>query len=462
MKTRIADIYKDSAQFMNKELQLNGWIRTLRDNKHFGFIELNDGSFFKAIQIVFHEDMPNFAEIAKLLTGSAIVVKGKLVESQGAKQAFEVVATEIAVEGIAPEDYPLQKKRHNFETLRTMAHLRPRTNTFSAVFRVRSMAVYAFHKFFQERGFVHVHTPLITALDAEGAGEMFAVSTFDFDNIPKDDSGKIDYTKDFFGNSAKLTVTGQLQAEAYALAFGDVYTFGPTFRAENSNTSRHLAEFWMLEPEIAFADLTDCIDLIEDMIKYATKYILDNAPEEMEFFNQFIEKGIIERLQNVVNSDFGRITYGEAIEVLEKSGRNFEYPVKWGISLQSEHERYLSEEVYKRPVFVTDYPKGVKAFYMRRNDDGKTVACTDLMVPQIGELVGGSQREERLDVLVDAMGENGLVPEDYQWYLDLRRFGGAVHSGYGLGFERYLMFVTGMTNIRDVIPFPRYVNHAEF
>jgi len=461
MRTRIAEIYKDTARFMGTEVRLGGWVRTLRDNKHFGFIELNDGSFFKGIQIVFNEDLANFADIVKLLTGAAITVKGKVVESQGAKQAFEVAADEIIVEGASPEEYPLQKKRHNFETLRTMAHLRPRTNTFSAVFRVRSLAVYAFHKFFQERGFVHVHTPIITSLDAEGAGEMFEVSTFDFENIPKTGDGKVDYSKDFFGNSAKLTVTGQLQAEAYALAFNDVYTFGPTFRAENSNTSRHLAEFWMMEPEIAFADLDDCINLIEDMMKFVTNYILENAPEEMEFFDKFIEKGIIERLKAVVETDFGRITYTDAIAALEKSGRDFEFPINWGVALQSEHERYLAESLFKKPVFVTDYPKGVKAFYMRRNDDGKTVACTDLMVPQIGELVGGSQREERLDVLVEAMKEFGLVPEEYQWYLDLRRFGGVKHSGYGLGFERYLMFVTGMTNIRDVIPFPRYVNHAE-
>ncbi|MDR2183293.1 MAG: asparagine--tRNA ligase [Clostridiales bacterium] len=447
MRTRVADIYKDTAKYMGAAVRLGGWVRTLRDNKHFGFIELNDGSFFKGIQVVFNEDLPNFADIAKLLTGAAITVRGKLVESRGAGQAFEVVAQEIIVEGAAPEDYPLQKKRHNFETLRSMAHLRPRTNTFSAVFRVRSMAAYAFHKFFQERGFVQVHTPVITALDAEGAGEMFDVST---------------PGKDFFGNPAKLTVTGQLQLEAYALAFNDVYTFNPTFRAENSNTSRHLAEFWMLEPEIAFADLDDCIGLIEDMVKYTTGYILENAREEIEFFGKFIEKGLVERLQNVLESDFGRITYTDAITALEKSGEDFEYPISWGVSLQAEHERYLAEEMFKKPVFVTDYPKGVKAFYMRRNDDGKTVACTDLLVPHIGELVGGSQREERLEVLVAAMEEFGLNPGDYQWYLDLRRFGGVTHSGYGLGFERYIMYITGMTNIRDVIPFPRYVNHAEF
>ncbi|MCL2397470.1 MAG: asparagine--tRNA ligase [Defluviitaleaceae bacterium] len=461
MRTRIADIYRDAGGYLGKEVRLSGWVRTLRDNNHFGFIELNDGSFFKSLQVVFQADLPNFAQVAKLLTGSAVSVTGTLVESQGAKQAFEVAATEIVIECAAPEDYPLQKKRHNFETLRTMAHLRPRTNTFSAVFRVRSLASHALHRFFQERGFVFLHSPLITSLDAEGAGEMFQVSTLDFANMPVE-GGKVDFSKDFFGKAANLTVTGQLQAEAYALAFGDTYTFGPTFRAENSNTSRHLAEFWMLEPEIAFADLGDCMTLIEDMIKYGTRYILDNAPEEMEFFDAFIEKGVIERLKNVVEADFGRITYTEAIEALKKSGQKFEYPVDWDAGLQSEHERYISEVMFKKPVFVTDYPKDIKAFYMRRNDDGKTVAATDLLVPAIGEIVGGSQREERLDVLVDSMKSHGLVPEDYQWYLDLRRFGGVKHAGYGLGFERFLMYLTGMTNIRDVIPFPRTVRNAEF
>ena len=461
MRTRIADIFKKTDDYLGKEVRVSGWVRTLRDNGHFGFIELNDGTFFKSLQIVFQENLDNFAQVSKLLTGSAITVYGRLVESQGAKQAFEVTAEHIVIEGTSPEEYPLQKKRHNFETLRTMAHLRPRTNTFSAVFRVRSLASHALHQFFQDRGFVYVHSPLITALDAEGAGEMFQVTTLDLENVPMED-GKVDFSKDFFDKAANLTVTGQLQAEAYALAFSDVYTFGPTFRAENSNTSRHLAEFWMLEPEIAFADLDDCIALIEDMVKYATQYVLDHAPEEMEFFDKFIEKGVIERLQKLVKSDFGRITYTEAIEELKKSGKKFEYPVDWDLGLQAEHERYLSEELFGKPVFVTDYPKNIKAFYMRRNEDGRTVAATDLLVPGIGELVGGSQREERLDVLIDAMKEHGLVPEDYEWYLDLRRFGGVRHAGYGLGFERFLMYLTGMTNIRDVIPFPRTVRHAEF
>ena len=462
MKTRIAEIYRKTDSFLNKEVQLSGWIRTLRDNNHFGFIELNDGSFFKSIQIVVNKELENFSDVIKLLTGSAITVCGKLTESQGAKQAFEVVASRISIECAAPEDYPLQKKRHNFETLRTMAHLRPRTNTFSAVFRIRSLASYAFHKFFNERGFVYVHSPIITGTDAEGAGEMFQVSSMDFADIPKNQNGQVDYAKDFFGKAANLTVTGQFQAEAYALAFKDVYTFGPTFRAENSNTTRHLPEFWMLEPEIAFADLNDCLELIEDMMKYTTKYILESAPEEMEFFDKFIENGIIERLKNVVESDFGRITYTEAMEEMAKSGKKFEFPVKWGADLQTEHERFIAEELFKKPVFVTDYPKDIKAFYMRRNDDGKTVAATDLMLPGIGETVGGSQREERMDVLIKAMEEFGLNPEDYWWYLELRRFGGVKHAGYGLGFERYLMYITGMSNIRDVIPFPRSVKNIEF
>jgi len=462
MKTRIAEIYRETNSYLNKELKLSGWIRTLRDNNHFGFIELNDGSFFKSIQIVVNKELENFSEVVKLLTGSAITVYGKLIESQGSKQAFEVAASRIVIECPAPEDYPLQKKRHNFETLRTMAHLRPRTNTFSAVFRVRSLASYAFHKFFNERGFVYVHSPIITGTDAEGAGEMFQVSSMDFANIPKDQKGQVDFTKDFFGKAANLTVTGQFQAEAYALAFKDVYTFGPTFRAENSNTTRHLPEFWMLEPEIAFADLDDCLALIEDMMKFTTKYILENAPEEMEFFDKFIENGIIERLTNVVESDFGRITYTEAIETMANSGKKFEFPVKWGADLQTEHERFIAEELFKKPVFVTDYPKDIKAFYMRRNDDGKTVAATDLMLPGIGETVGGSQREERADVLIKAMEEFGLDLEDYRWYMELRRFGGVKHAGYGLGFERYLMYITGMSNIRDVIPFPRSVKNIEF
>ena len=444
-RAKISQIYADAQKFMGQDVQLCGWVRTLRDNNHFGFIELNDGSYFKSIQIVFTEELDNFAEIAKLGVGAAVRVSGKLVESQGKGQAFEVAAASVLIEGDAPPEYPLQKKRHGFEYLRTIAHLRPRTNTFSAVFRLRSLASFALHKFFNERGFVHVHSPIITALDAEGAGEMFALSN-----------------EEFFGKPASLTVTGQLNAEAYALAFGDVYTFGPTFRAENSNTTRHLAEFWMLEPEIAFADLADNMELIEDMIKYVTKYCLDNAPKEMAFFDKFIENGLLDRLKNVVESDFGRITYTEAIEALQKADQKFDYPVTWGCDLQTEHERYISEVLFKKPVFVTDYPKDIKAFYMSRNDDGKTVAACDLLVPSIGEIVGGSQREERMDILLEAMAAHDLKPEDYWWYTDLRRFGGVKHAGFGLGFERLLLYVTGMTNIRDVIPFPRTPNNADF
>ncbi|MDR2167558.1 MAG: asparagine--tRNA ligase [Clostridiales bacterium] len=446
MRTKISAIFRDSQAFLGQELLVCGWVRTLRDNNHFGFIELNDGSYFKSIQIVFEERLENFAEVAKLGAGAALRVRGKLVESQGKGQAFEISATEISIEGEAPPEYPLQKKRHSFEYLRTIAHLRPRTNTFSAVFRLRSIASFALHKFFNDRGFVYVHSPVITGLDAEGAGEMFPLAG----------------AEEFFGKNVSLTVTGQLNAEAYALAFGDVYTFGPTFRAENSNTTRHLAEFWMLEPEIAFADLDDCMTLIEDMVKFTTNYCLEHAPEEMAFFDKFIEKGLLDRLKNVVESDFGRISYTEAIEALQNSGQKFEFPVSWGCDLQTEHERYISEILFKKPVFVTDYPKEIKAFYMRRNDDGKTIAGCDLLVPGIGEIVGGSQREERFDMLKAVMEENGISTEEMAWYLDLRRFGGAKHSGFGLGFERFLMFISGMTNIRDVIPFPRTPNNAEF
>ncbi|MCL2354234.1 MAG: asparagine--tRNA ligase, partial [Defluviitaleaceae bacterium] len=409
MKTKISKIFAAHEGFLNKDLQVFGWVRSTRDNNHFAFIELNDGSYFKSIQIVINEDLPNFSEIVKLGVGSAIGVSGTLVESQGKGQAFEIVAKSVSVEGIAPSEYPLQKKRHGFEYLRTIAHLRPRTNTFSAVFRLRSMASFALHQFFNERGFVHVHSPIITSLDAEGAGEMFNISS--------------EKHRDFFGKQASLTVTGQLNAEAFSMAFGDVYTFGPTFRAENSNTTRHLAEFWMLEPEIAFADLQDCMCLIEDMLKYATKYCLENAKEEMIFFDKFIEPGLLERLENVINADFGRITYTDAIEALKNSGQKFEFTPEWGCDLQTEHERYISEVLFKKPVFVTDYPKDIKAFYMRRNEDGKTVAACDLLVPGIGEIVGGSQREERLDVLEAIMKDSGLSLEDYWWYLDLRRFG---------------------------------------
>jgi len=445
MRTKVAQIFAQPEGYLGKDIEVCGWVRTLRDNNHFGFIELNDGSFFKSIQVVFTEELENFAEIAKFGVGSAIRVQGVLVESQGKGQSVEIAAKSIALEGEAPSEYPLQKKRHGFEFLREIAHLRPRTNTFSAVFRMRSIAAFALHKFFNERGFIHVHSPIVTAIDAEGAGEMFALEN-----------------KDFFGKPASLTVTGQFGAEAYALAFGDVYTFGPTFRAENSNTSRHLAEFWMLEPEISFADLEDLLRLVEDMIKYVTKYCMEQAPEEMAFFDKFIEPGLIERLKNVADSDFGRITYTEAIEALQNADRKFEYPVTWGCDLQTEHERYITEALFKKPVFVTNYPKHIKAFYMRQNDDGKTVAASDLLVPGIGEIVGGSQREERVDKLLEAMAAHNVPEEGLKWYLDLRRFGGAKHSGFGLGFERFIMYITGMTNIRDVIPFPRTPNNAEF
>ena len=461
--TRVKELYKSTADFADKTVQVGGWIRTLRSSKSFGFIELNDGTFFKSVQVVFEDGVvDNYTEISKLGVGAAVFVKGRLVLTPEAKQPFEIKAEEIAVEGYTTPDYPLQKKRHSFEFLRTIAYLRPRTNTFSATFRVRSIAAYAVHKFFQERGFVYVHTPIITGSDCEGAGEMFQVTTLDMKNPPLKDDGTVDYSKDFFGKETNLTVSGQLSAETYALAFRDVYTFGPTFRAENSNTTRHAAEFWMIEPEMAFADLNDYMDTAEDMLKFVISYVLENAPEEMEFFNSFVDKGLIDRLNNIVNSDFGRITYTEAVELLKKAGDRFDYPVEWGCDLQTEHERYITEEIYKKPVFVTDYPKEIKAFYMRMNDDGKTVAAADCLVPGIGEIIGGSQREERLDVLENRMEELGLNKEDYWWYLDLRKFGGTRHAGYGLGFERLIMYITGMSNIRDVIPYPRTVRNAEF
>lgn len=441
-------------------VEVNGWARTLRISKNFGFIELNDGSYFKNLQIVIEADnLENFAEVSKLNVGAALRVKGTLVLTPEAKQPFEVKATEVLIEGTSTPDYPLQKKRHSFEYLRTIPHLRPRTNTFAAVFRVRSLTAYAIHKFFNERGFVYVHTPLITGSDCEGAGEMFRVTTLDMENLPKNDDGKVDYSQDFFSRESSLTVSGQLEGEDFAMAFGDIYTFGPTFRAENSNTARHAAEFWMIEPEIAFADLEDDMKLAEDMLKYVINYVLENAPEEMKFFNSFVDKGLLERLNNVVSNDFGRVTYTEAIELLKKSGKEFEYPVEWGCDLQTEHERYLTEEIFKKPIFVTDYPKDIKAFYMRLNEDGKTVAAMDCLVPGIGEIIGGSQREERMDVLSARMAELGLSEEDYVHYLDLRRFGGTKHAGYGLGFERTIMYLTGMGNIRDVLPYPRTVNN---
>lgn len=458
----IRELYNDPQRYANKEVTVSGWIRTSRSSKAFGFIELNDGSHFKNIQIVFEEGLENFDEISKLSIASAIIIRGELVLTPEAKQPFEIKASEIVVEGYSTPDYPLQKKRHTMEYLRTIAHLRPRSNTFSAVFRVRSVAAYAIHKFFQERGFVYVHTPIITGSDCEGAGEMFRVSTLDFNNIPKTETGDIDFAQDFFGKETNLTVSGQLEAETFALAFRDVYTFGPTFRSENSNTKRHAAEFWMIEPEIAFADINDNMNLAEDMVKYIISYVIDNCPEEMEFFNTRIDQGLLDRLNHVVNSDFGRVSYTEAIEALKNSGQEFEYPVFWGADLQTEHERYLSEIIYKRPVFVINYPKEIKSFYMRINEDQKTVAAMDLLVPGVGELIGGSQREERLDVLQNRIHEMGLNEEDYWWYLELRKFGGTRHAGYGLGFERMIMYLTGMGNIRDVVPFPRTVNNAEF
>ena len=458
----IKDLYKNTDNFIDTEVTVSGWVKTVRDSKTFGFIELNDGSFFKNVQIVFDDQLTNFAEICKLSISSSIIVTGKVVKTENAKQPFEIKATNVEIFNVADSDYPLQKKRHSFEYLRTISYLRPRTNTFNAVFRVRSVLSYAIHKFFQERGFVYVHTPLITASDCEGAGEMFNVSTFDFNNIPKLEDGSVDYSKDFFGKNAHLTVSGQLDVENYAFAFRNVYTFGPTFRAENSNTVKHASEFWMIEPEMCFADLSDDMDVAEDMIKFIISYVLENAPEEMEFFDKFIEPGLIERLTKVVNSDFGRISYTDAIKELEKNNDNFEYKVSWGVDIQTEHERYLSEKVFGKPVFVTDYPKDIKAFYMKQNDDGKTVAASDLLVPGIGELIGGSQREDDIEKLKTRIKELGLKEEDYWWYLDLRRFGSTVHSGFGLGFERMMMYLTGMQNIRDVIPFPRTPKNCEF
>ena len=458
---KIRELYKNQEAYLDKEITVGGWVRSIRDSKAFGFIVINDGTFFTPLQVVYHDDMENFEEISKLNVGAAVVVTGTLVATPQAKQPFEIQAKTVTVEGASAPDYPLQKKRHSFEYLRTIAHLRPRTNTFQAVFRVRSLTAYALHKFFQERGFVYVHTPIITGSDCEGAGEMFRVTTMDMENVPKTENGAVDYTQDFFGKETSLTVSGQLNAETYAQAFGNVYTFGPTFRAENSNTTRHAAEFWMLEPEMAFADLEDDMDLAEDMLKYVINYVMENAPEEMNFFNSFVDKGLIDRLTNVATSEFARITYTDAIEILKKHNDKFEFKVSWGIDLQTEHERYLTEEVYKRPVFVTDYPKDIKAFYMKQNPDGKTVAAVDCLVPGIGEIIGGSQREDDYDKLVARMKELGLKEEDYGFYLDLRKYGSTRHAGFGLGFERCIMYLTGMSNIRDVIPFPRTVNNCE-
>ncbi|MGI5967077.1 asparagine--tRNA ligase [Anaerotruncus rubiinfantis] len=462
-RTEIKKLFASVQDYTAAPVTVCGWVKTIRDSKSIGFIELNDGSSFRNLQVVLSQDkLSNFAEIVKLNVGSAIVVRGPVVLTPDAKQPFEIHAESVEVEGASTPDYPLQKKRHSLEYLRTIAHLRPRTNTFAAVFRVRSVAAYAIHKFFNERGFIYAHTPLITGSDAEGAGEMFRVTTLDPQNPPLTEDGKIDYSQDFFGKATNLTVSGQLEAECMAMAFSKVYTFGPTFRAENSYTARHAAEFWMIEPEIAFADLADDMELAQDMVKYVLSYVLAECPEEMQFFNNFYDKGLIERLQGIVSSDFARVTYTEAVKILEQHKDEFQYPVYWGCDLQTEHERYLTEQVMKRPVFVTDYPKEIKAFYMRLNDDGKTVAAVDLLVPGIGEIIGGSQREERLDVLLSRMKELNLNEEDYWWYLDLRRFGGTKHAGFGLGFDRLIMYITGVSNIRDILPFPRTTGTAEF
>ena len=462
-RVTLRELSATSEKYADSLITVAGWVRTLRTSKHLGFIELNDGTAFKNLQVVFEDNkVNNFDEIGKLNVGAAVIVKGKLLLTPEAKQPYEIHAEEIEIEGTSTPDYPLQKKKHSVEFLRTIAHLRPRTNTFSAVFRVRSVAAYAIHKFFNERGFVYAHTPLITGSDCEGAGEMFRVTTLDPQNPPLTEDGKVDFSQDFFGKPTSLTVSGQLNGECMAMAFSNIYTFGPTFRAEKSYTGRHAAEFWMIEPEMAFADLNDYMDVATDMIKYVLAYVMEQCPDEMKFFNQFYDKGLLERLQNVVDSDFVRLPYTEAVDILVKSGKKIDYPVSWGTDLQTEHERYLTEEVYKKPVFVTDYPKDIKAFYMRLNDDNKTVAAADLLVPGVGEIIGGSQREERLDVLLDRIHELGLKEEDYSWYLDLRRYGGARHAGYGLGFERLIMYMTGISNIRDVIPFPRTTGSAEF
>ncbi len=458
----LKDLYKNFKDYENKEVTVEAWVKTVRASKNFGFIEINDGSFFKNVQVVFNSDLSNFAEVSKLTISSSIKVVGTVVVTENAKQPFEIHANTVEIFNLSDNQYPLQKKRHSFEYMRTIAHLRPRSNTFNAVFRVRSVLAYAIHQFFQERGFVYVNTPLLTSSDAEGAGEMFNVNSFDLANVPKNEDGSVDFSKDFFGKPAHLTVSGQLNAETYAMAFRNVYTFGPTFRAEDSNTVKHAAEFWMVEPEICFADLKDDMDLAEDMIKFIFSTVLEKCPEEMEFFNNFIDKTLLDRLHNVINSDFGRITYTDAIKELEKANDEFEFKVSWGIDLQTEHERYLCEKVFKKPVFVTDYPKDIKAFYMKQNPDGKTVAAADLLAPGIGEIIGGSQREENYDKLVTRMKELNMPLDEYGWYLDLRKYGSCNHAGFGLGFERAIMYLTGMQNIRDVIPFPRTPKNCEF
>ena len=459
--TTVREIYKNHERFLEQEVTIGGWVRSNRDSKSFGFLSISDGSYFEQIQVVYHDAMKNFAEIAKTNIGAALIVSGKLVATPNAKQPFEIQANDIQVEGVSSPDYPLQKKRHTLEYLRTITHLRPRTNMFQAVFRVRSLIAYAIHQFFQERDFVYVHTPIITGSDAEGAGEMFQVTTIDPQNPPMTENGNIDYTKDFFGKPTNLTVSGQLNGETFAMAFRNIYTFGPTFRAENSNTTRHAAEFWMIEPEFVFADLEDAMDLAENMLKYIIRYVLENAPKEMEFFNQFVDKGLLDRLNHVVNSDFGRVSYTEAVKILQEHNDKFEYKVEWGTDLQTEHERYLTEEIYKKPIFVTDYPKDIKAFYMKLNEDGKTVAAMDCLVPGIGEIIGGSQREDDYDKLMTRINELGMDAKDYDFYLDLRKYGSARHAGFGLGFERCVMYITGMGNIRDVLPFPRTVGTCE-
>jgi len=459
----IRELFRNTDAYADKKIMVYGWVRGNRSSNQFGFLSVNDGSFFTPVQVVYEADkLANFSEAAKYRLSAGVKVTGTLVLTPDAKQPFEIKADEIELVADSDPDYPLQKKRHSMEFLREIAHLRPRSNTFSAVFRVRSVAAYAIHRFFQEKNFIYVHSPEITCSDAEGAGEMFQVTTLDLDDLPRDEQGNIDYSKDFFGKKANLTVSGQLEGEIMALAFRNIYTFGPTFRAENSNTARHASEFWMMEPEMAFCDINGNMDLAEEMIKYIISYVMEHCPEEMQFFNSFIDKGLLERLNHIVNSDFARITYTEAVDILQKSGKKFEYPVEWGLELQTEHERYLTEEVFKKPMFVINYPKDCKAFYMRLNDDGKTVAAMDMLVPGVGEIIGGSQREERYDVLVKRINELGLDEDAYDWYLDLRRYGGVFHSGYGLGFDRILMYLTGMSNIRDVQMFPRTPGNAEF
>lgn len=459
--TDIKELYRNLSSYVEKEVTVGGWVRNNRDSKNFGFLVINDGTFFEPMQIVYSEGLHNFEEICKINVGAAVIIRGRIVETAGSKQPFEMQAEEVIVEGESGADYPLQKKRHTFEYLRTISHLRPRTNTFQAVFRIRSLIAYAIHTFFMERGFVYVHTPIITGSDCEGAGEMFQVTTMDLNQIPMNQEGKVDFTQDFFGKATNLTVSGQLNVETYAFAFKNVYTFGPTFRAENSNTTRHAAEFWMIEPEMAFADLKDDMILAESMLKFIIRYVTEKAPEEMDFLNQFVDKGLKERLKHVVESDFAHVTYTQAIEILEKNNDKFDYKVFWGCDLQTEHERFLTENEFKRPVFVTDYPKEIKAFYMKMNEDGKTVAAMDCLVPGIGEIIGGSQREDNLELLLKRMEEMDLNKDDYDFYLDLRKYGSVRHAGFGLGFERCVMYLTGMGNIRDVVPFPRTVNNCE-